>query len=426
MDFAILPPEVNSGRMYSGVGAGPLLAAAAAWHTLAGELHAAAGGYQAAIAELAGEWSGPSATAMTAAATPYATWMQTTAGQAEQTAAQAQAAATAYQAAFAMTVPPPVIAANRSQLQTLLTTNLLGQNTAAIAATESHYSQMWAQDVAAMYHYADNAATASTLKPFAAPPPSANPAGTADQVTAAGRSAAAAATGQAQSALAQFSAVPNALQGLTSPASAAAALGSSAPAVAADPTLTLAYLGLASSLFGTFIIDSAGTFGVDVAGSFGIDLIGVGEIGEALEAPLVNVLAGLQEPTAELGRAARVGALSVPQAWTVAAPAAVPQLSSAAAPLGAVGAATGTAIGGVPFAEMAIAGLAGRALAVAGRGRRTGAATPQPSDMPPPDPPPSGPITGVSAELRELAELRAAGILTEDEFTEQKHRLLDQ
>jgi hypothetical protein len=43
------------------------------------------------------------------------------------------------------------------------------------------------------------------------------------------------------------------------------------------------------------------------------------------------------------------------------------------------------------------------------------------------EPPPSlagGPITSIAAELRELASLRDAGILTEQEFTEQKQRLL--
>ncbi len=35
------------------------------------------------------------------------------------------------------TVPPPVMAANRAQLMTLIATNILGQNTAAIAATEA-------------------------------------------------------------------------------------------------------------------------------------------------------------------------------------------------------------------------------------------------------------------------------------------------
>ena len=41
MDFAVLPPEVNSGRMYAGAGSGPLMAAAAAWDGLAAELSSA-------------------------------------------------------------------------------------------------------------------------------------------------------------------------------------------------------------------------------------------------------------------------------------------------------------------------------------------------------------------------------------------------
>lgn len=410
MDFAILPPEINSARMYSGAGAEPLLAAAAAWDTLAAELAQTAAGYQAAIAELAGQWSGPSAAAMAAAANPYATWLQATAAQAAQAGAQAKAAATAYQAAFAMTVPPPLIAANRSQLTTLLATNFLGHNTAAIAAAEAEYAQMWGQDVAAMYDYAGNAATASVLKPFAPPPQTTNPAASANQSAAVGQAAAASAGSNAQSAVAQLSAVPAALQSMLAPAPAAA-----------DPALTLAYLGLASSLFGTFIIDSAGTFGVDAAGSFGIDLIGVGEIGEALELPFAEL--GWSSPvTASMSQAAKVGGLSVPQAWTAAAPIAIQHVAAAAAP---VGAATGSAVGAIPLAELATAGLAGRALAVAGRSRRAGPTPQPPAGAARLAAPADGPITGITGELRELAALRDAGILTEDEFTEQKRRLLD-
>jgi len=75
--------------------------------------------------------------------------MNTTAAQAEQAAAQAQAAASAYEAAFTMTVAPAVIAANRSLTMLLIATNILGQNTPAIAANEAQYAEMWAQDSAA-------------------------------------------------------------------------------------------------------------------------------------------------------------------------------------------------------------------------------------------------------------------------------------
>lgn len=168
--FAAQPPEVISGQLYSGPGADPLFAAAAAWSGLAAELHSTASSYQAVLAGLSGGWQGPAAASMAAAAAPYVTWLSTTAAQAEQTAAQASAAAAAYESAFAGIVPPPVIAANRSQLASLVATNLLGQNSTAIAAVEAEYGRMWAQDVAAMLGYAGASAQATNLSTFAAAP----------------------------------------------------------------------------------------------------------------------------------------------------------------------------------------------------------------------------------------------------------------
>ena len=182
MDFSALSPEINSGRMYSGPGSGPLMAAAAAWDELATELDSTAASYSSVISGLTGaEWLGPSSASMAAAAAPYAAWMSTTAAQAEQAAAQAMAAASAYEAAFAMTVPPPVIAANRSLTMALIATNILGQNTAAIAASEAQYAEMWAQDSAAMQGYAAASAASTTLTPFTSPPQTTNPAGLAGQ-----------------------------------------------------------------------------------------------------------------------------------------------------------------------------------------------------------------------------------------------------
>ena len=102
-----------------------------------------------------GDWTGPSSEAAAAAAAPYVSWLSTTAGQAEQTAGQARAAASAYETALAATVPPAEILANRTQLLSLLQTNIFGQNNAAIAALEAEYAQFWAQDVAAITGYAD-------------------------------------------------------------------------------------------------------------------------------------------------------------------------------------------------------------------------------------------------------------------------------
>ena len=94
MDFAALPPEINSGRMYSGPGCGSMLAAASAWGGLADDLYSTAGSYQSVIWDLTGRaWLGPASVAMAAAAATYISWLTTTAALCEQTATQARAAA---------------------------------------------------------------------------------------------------------------------------------------------------------------------------------------------------------------------------------------------------------------------------------------------------------------------------------------------
>src|SRR5271165_6876856 len=226
MDFAALPPEINSGRMYAGAGPGPMVAAAAAWDDLADELSSTASSYQSVVEDLSSSWQGPSSASMAAAAAPYVTWMNATAAQAEETAAQAEAAVAAYEAAFAATVPPPVIAANRAQLMVLVATNFLGQNTPAIAATEAKYSEMWAQDATAMYNYAASAASASAFKVFTSPPQTTNPSGLAAQAGAIARAASKVRTTTAQ----LISSMPQALQSLATPGAASpGSSGVSAP-----------------------------------------------------------------------------------------------------------------------------------------------------------------------------------------------------
>jgi PPE-repeat protein len=222
MDFGALPPEINSGLMYTGPGSGSMLAAAAAWDGLAAELQSAASSYGTAVANLAdGEWQGPSSASMAAAAEPYVTWMSTTAGQAEQAGNQARAAASAYELAFSMTVPPMVIETNRAQLMVLLATNLLGQNTAAIAANEAAYAEMWAQDATAMYTYAGNASAASMVTPFTLAPETTTTVGTAAQAAAVSQASSTSAGTSAATISQLLSATPASLQSLATPAASA-------------------------------------------------------------------------------------------------------------------------------------------------------------------------------------------------------------
>ena len=297
MDYGALPPEMNSARMYAGPGSGSMQAAATAWNGLAAELRSAASSYGSVISELTDEsWTGPSSTGMAAAAAPYVAWINSTAGEAEQTASQARAAAAAYQAAFAMTVPPTAIAANRTQLASLVATNTFGQNTPAIAATETQYGEMWAQDAAAMYGYASNSAAASQVTPFTEAPQTTNLAGSAAQ-SAAVTQATGSAAGNAQASLSGL--ISQALQSLATPAASSTSTGSGLSTLLSN---LLDDLGLSST-----------------SGTAGLSGIGSGLLQDYLYLPaffgaflaldaLQPIMANAEQPPAAVGDNAGAGA----------------------------------------------------------------------------------------------------------------------
>src|ERR1700722_15206305 len=188
MSFMVFPPEVNSALMYSGAGSGPLMAAASAWNELAADLESTATSYQSVIAQLTGgPWLGPTATRMASAAAPYIAWLQGSSIQAALAGGQASLAAAAYESAFAATVPPAVIAANRALWAALVATNFLGQNTPANAATEAQYMEMWLQDGLTMDTYATVAQQAVVL-PQQTPAPTPSDGGTSANPAAAAQS----------------------------------------------------------------------------------------------------------------------------------------------------------------------------------------------------------------------------------------------
>jgi PPE-repeat protein len=340
VDFGALPPEINSGRMYAGAGSGPLLAAAAAWDGVASELSTAASFYRSTVLELAGgPWLGPSSRSMAAAVTPYVAWMDATASQAEQTANQARAAAAAYEAAFIAHVPPPLIAANRALLMSLVATNILGQNTPAIAATETQYAEMWAQDAAAMYGYAGASAQATTLTPFTSPAQDTNPSGTGAQAAAVA-SATGTSTGTAQNTLsaALFTQATGMLQSLasgapTNPMAMAVSILNS-PMINSYETLnnliggyTGGYTGMSFTAGGALLLGApmaatgmmkglaAATAAAPPAAAASstttVSAVPGGALGGSTGATMV----------ADMGRAPAVGGLSVPPSWGTASPA---------------------------------------------------------------------------------------------------------
>jgi PPE-repeat protein len=397
MDFGALPPEINSGRMYSGPGPGPLLAAAAAWDAVAAELSSTASSYQSVVEGLTiGAWQGPSSASMAAATAPYVAWMSASAVQAEETANQARAAAAAYETAFAATVPPPVIAANRSLLMTLIATNILGQNTPAIAATEAHYMEMWAQDAAAMYAYAGSSATATQLAPFAEPPQTTNTAGSALQAAAVSQASSSSGLNIGTQLSQLVNSLPTALQSLATGITSSPTTGSTNLLSGLSlPTLMNLSLpaGLSTDLANWNTIWSTVTgplSPVGWSGMLGGPFLSFGQVyayaqnGQGAAAflagpkPITGALAPLAADAVKpvlssagfggapvsgaMGRAALVGSLSVPQGWTEAAPAI--RTLAATLPTNVAAAPTASLAGeGGVFSQMALSSLAGRAVA---------------------------------------------------------------
>ena len=337
-DFAAQPPEVISAKIYSGPGTGSLQTAATAWQGLAGDLQSTAANYQSVISGLvSGEWTGPSSEAAAAAAAPYVSWLSTTAAQAEQTAGQAQAAASAYETALAAAVPPAEIAANRTQLLSLLQTNILGQNNASIAALEAEYAQFWAQDVAALTGYAGSSQAATTgLGSFTEAPQTTNDSGQTTQAATTAQAAATTSTSSLETILEQIEAdATNFLSQVTAVNTDytkffTTALGSIPGGSTLATTWTNMYSfisGAGSQATWTNVINSTQSLGIGQWKNFFVYQpwshgIGLGSLNGGLSSPghLTPGL-GARAASAALGSAQTIGKLSVPPSWASATPA---------------------------------------------------------------------------------------------------------
>ena len=150
-------------------------------------------------------WSGGASVAMASAAAPYVSWLTTAGAGWARPASQAQlrrrlrGRICRNSAASAGHGQP-----NPIRVATLAATNILGQNTAIIAATEAAYEEMWAQDAAAMYGYAASSSAATTLTPFSEPPQTTNAAGQSAQTAALAQATSGSTAGTAQTTLSQL------------------------------------------------------------------------------------------------------------------------------------------------------------------------------------------------------------------------------
>ncbi|OBK14310.1 hypothetical protein A5635_10215 [Mycobacterium asiaticum] len=373
VDYGLLPPEINSGRMYAGPGSGPLLAAAAAWSALAADLQSAAAGHRSVITELtSGPWLGPSSASLRAAVTPFITWLDDSSLEAEQTASQAFAAAAAYEAAFAATIPPPVIEANRALLAVLVATNFLGQNTPAIAATEALYAEFWAQDATAMYTYAGNSAAATELVELPEPTDVADPYALIDQAIAVLKSQYNSGLSNIMNIAGQVNPrVADVLQTLSSPINGSAIdqwLMANTPLDDIVPLYSKYLSPYVSAI--TAVFQSGQAFGQASSGSIAITTFmnSAAKAAQVAEgaAQAAGSAAGtlgtkVGSVTAGLGRAVPLSGLSVPASWTTSVNAATGTGATAisngtAIPAAAEGAVVGNTPVAPPFGQFINAG----------------------------------------------------------------------
>ncbi|MCA2245604.1 PPE family protein [Mycobacterium sp. WUMAC-067] len=360
LDFSAIPPEVTSSLMYAGAGSAPLMAAATAYANLAAEVSTTATQWESIISLLTTEqWTGGGSAAAAAAAQPIVTYLTETATTLEQASAQATASAAAYEAAFAATVPPPVIAANRTLLATLVATNVLGVNSAAIAATEAQYAEMWVQDATMMATYQAASAAAGVLTPVT-------------PLTSTTDPAAAAAVDNSAVAF-------DAVNGTTQ------ATGLDLSSLITSPTGSGGLLQSVDNLMGTPFVFNAINGGINTGAWFTMNAIpNVVSLGHTLgtvpsipfsladsAAPAAGAAAITPGTTvgsvsgagasAALGEASAVGRLSVPAGWNAASPA---SLASATAPLEGSGWTAAAEAEGVT----AMPGMPGMAAAAKGAG----------------------------------------------------------
>ncbi|WP_052646853.1 PPE family protein, partial [Mycobacterium tuberculosis] len=277
-------------------------------------------------------------------------------------------AAAAYETAYGLTVPPPVIAENRAELMILIATNLLGQNTPAIAVNEAEYGEMWAQDAAAMFGYAATAATATeALLPFEDAPLITNPGGLLEQAVAVEEAIDTAAANQL------MNNVPQALQQLAQPTKSIwpfdqlselwkaisphlSPLSNIVSMLNNHVSMTNSGVSMASTLHSMLkgfapaaaqAVETAAQNGVQAMSSLG------SQLGSSLGSSGLG--AGV---AANLGRAASVGSLSVPQAWAAANQAVTP--AARALPLTSLTSAAQTApghmLGGLPLGQLTNSG----------------------------------------------------------------------
>jgi len=165
------PPEVITGRLMSGAGATPMMAASTQFTAAALAYEMSSDRMMTQMAYLGTAWRGDTGLALQRTVTGHLAWMRVMQSQLVLGAARTAAQATAFTTAYTSMAQMPMITENRVTTAVLHATNFLGMNTPAIGVREGQYAEMWAQDVAVQSAYFSATVANTTFEPFLPGPP---------------------------------------------------------------------------------------------------------------------------------------------------------------------------------------------------------------------------------------------------------------
>ncbi|MHC9295445.1 PPE family protein [Mycobacterium sp. LTG2003] len=165
------PPEITTGRLMAGAGAGPMLAASQSFTAFAYAFETAIDSLLTHLGRLMGSWQGPAAEMVAATLTRHIALLRLLHAQLVTTAARTADQAAAYTTAATSVIPIPAIVVNKVTRVVLVATNFFGQNQPIITVKEVEYAVMGFHNMAVQAAYLAATVANTTFEPFQPPAP---------------------------------------------------------------------------------------------------------------------------------------------------------------------------------------------------------------------------------------------------------------
>jgi PPE-repeat protein len=359
-----IPPETNDFRLRTGPGAAAVIPHILAYEEASAVHIEQAQQMVATTIATNSSWIGAGNVAMNETSLPMAAYMNVVAAHAQTAAQTINAAGQAHSSALASSIPYPTVIANRVREATLEATNIIGQNTPAIAEANAEYGEYWAQNAGSMMGYlaAATSLISALSVPLAPGPLGANPAGMGAEV------ASVAASGTEAGVQGMGSALQQAATAGSTTAETGAGVGSAVASSVAGAASAASGSGSASG-------QAESSAGAPTAGQQGQAEAQVLQSAQAMAGPMMSapssLLQGATEPLTQLGQApgmisGQLGSLMGPM------------MSSMAGGLGAVSPLSDLGLNGPASAAGGLGGANG-GFDAGGGGAATSAALTKPS-----------------------------------------------